>query len=91
VPDDDDEVVKRRQEVTNQIAPLVEQHPDVEVELAVHRLDPMHTLATASHRADLLVLSSRGRGGFHGLAVGSTTHKLLHLAGCPMAVGRART
>jgi len=45
-----------------------------------------HTLATASHRADLLVVGSRGRGGFHGLAVGSKTHKLLHMAGCPTAV-----
>ncbi len=91
LPEDDDEVAKRRQEVENQIAPFIEQYPDVDVELAVHRLDPVHTLATASHRADLLVLGSRGRGGFHGLAVGSMTHKLLHLAGCPLAVVRART
>lgn len=91
LPEDDEEVAKRRQEVEDQVAPLREQYPDVEVELDVHRLGPLHTLATASHRADLLVVGSRGRGGFHGLAVGSTTHKLLHMAGCPMAVVKART
>lgn len=91
LPEDDDEVAERRQEVVNQIAPLRQRYPEVEVELDVHRYAPLHTLATASHRADLLVVGSRGRGGFHGLAVGSTTHKLLHMAGCPMAVVKART
>jgi nucleotide-binding universal stress UspA family protein len=86
LPEDDEEVAKRRQEVEEQIAPLREEYPDVVVELDVHRVGPLNALATASHRADLLVVGSRGRGGFHGLAVGSTTHKLLHLAGCPMAV-----
>jgi len=86
LPEDNEEVAKRRQEVENQVAPFREQYPDVEVELDVHRLGPLHALATASHRADLLVLGSRGRGGFHGLAVGSKTHKLLHMAGCPTAV-----
>ncbi len=86
LPEDDEDVAKRRQELHNQIAPLCEQWPEVEVQLSVHRVGPIHALATASHRADLLVLGSRGRGGFHGLAVGSTTHKMLHLAGCPTAV-----
>jgi nucleotide-binding universal stress UspA family protein len=91
LPHDDEEVAKRRQQVENQLVPYREQYPDVEVDLAVHRVGPLHALATASHRADLLVLGSRGRGGFHGLAVGSTTHKLLHMSGCPTAVVHART
>jgi len=90
LPEDNQEVVKRGQEVENQIAPLREQYPDVDVELNVHRWGPIRTLSDASHRADMLVLGSRGRGGFHGLAVGSVTHKLLHLAGCPIAVVNAQ-
>ncbi len=90
LPEDNEEVAERRQEVENEIAPLREQYPDVTVVLDVHRVGPLHALATVSHRADLLVVGSRGRGGFHGLAVGSTTHKLLHLAGCPTAVVRGR-
>lgn len=39
----------------------------------------------------VMPLVAPGQGGFHGLAVGSTTHKLLHLAGCPMAVVHAHT
>lgn len=74
----------------NQIAPLRGRHPDVEVVLDVHHLGPLHALVTASHRADLLVVGSWGRGGFHGLALGSTTHKLLYLTGCPTAVVNAR-
>lgn len=90
LPEDDEEVAKRHQEVQNQVAAFRAQYPDVDVELHVHRVGPLRALATASHRADLLVLGSRGRGGFHGLAVGSTTHKLLHMAGCPLAVVHAR-
>lgn len=86
LPQDNEEVAHRRAQVETQIAPFREHYPAVEVDLDVHRVDPLQSLATASHRADLLVVGSRGRGGFHGLAVGSTTHKLLHLAGCPLAV-----
>lgn len=91
LPQDNEEVATRRQEVETQVAPLREQYPHVEVELDVHRVGPLPTLAALSHRADLLVVGSRGRGGFHGLAVGSTSHKLLHLAGCPVAVVNRRT
>lgn len=90
LPPDDDEVARRRQEVEEQVAPFREEHPTVDVRLDVHRLAPLHTLADASHRSDLLVVGSRGRGGFHGLAVGSVTHKMLHLTGCPIAVVRSR-
>lgn len=86
LPEDNEEVAQRRREVADQIAPLREQHPHVQVELDVHRIGPLRALANASHSADLLVVGSRGRGGFHGLAVGSLTHKLLHMVGCPMAV-----
>lgn len=90
LPEDNEEVATRRQVVENQIAPLREQYPDVEVDFDIHQAGSLQALATASHRADLLVVGSRGRGGFHGLAVGSTTHKLLHMTGCPMAVVRVQ-
>ncbi|MEQ6903439.1 universal stress protein [Nocardioides sp. YIM 152588] len=89
LPEDDDEVAARRAEIEAQVAPLLERHPGVKVTLDVHRLDPLETLEIASHHADLLVLGSRGRGGFHGLALGSTTHQMLHFATCPVAVVRS--
>lgn len=88
LPPDDDEVAARRQGVETQIAALRQQHPDVTVEVHVHRRDPVAVLADASHKADLMVVGSRGRGGFHGLAVGSVTHALLHFVGCPTVVIR---
>ncbi|MFY9915286.1 MAG: universal stress protein, partial [Nocardioidaceae bacterium] len=75
LPEDNEEVAIRRQEVEDQLAALRGQHPDVTVEVHVHRLDPVPVLTDATHKADLLVMGSRGRGGFHGLAVGSVTHK----------------
>ncbi|MEP7738863.1 universal stress protein [Nocardioides sp. 31GB23] len=89
LPPDDQEVLRRRESVEAQFTALLEEHPDTEVSLDVHHAEPLTALGEASHRADLLVLGSRGRGGFHGLAVGSTTHRMLHLAGCPVAVTRA--
>jgi len=86
LPPDDASVAKRLEEIEAAMAPLREHYPDVLVDVEVHHLDPVPTLADASHRADLLVLGSRGRGGFHGLAVGSVTHRLLRFAGCPVAI-----
>ncbi|MFJ7179490.1 universal stress protein [Streptomyces massasporeus] len=37
-----------------------------------------------------LVLGSRGRGGFHGLALGSVRHQLLRFSACPVAIVRPR-
>lgn len=86
LPEDNEQVAIMRQQVEDQIAPLREQYPDVTVEVHVHRLDPVPVLTDASHKADLMVMGSRGRGGFHGLAVGSVTHKLLHFVGCPLVI-----
>ena len=86
LPADDAEVETSRTQVETQIEPFRAEYPEVDVELDVHRVDPLQSLVSASHRADMLFVGSRGRGGFHGLAVGSTTHKLLHVVGCPMAV-----
>lgn len=49
---------------------------------------PAHVLKAAAERASLLVVGSRGHGGFAGLLLGSVSHQVIHVAPCPVAVVR---
>ncbi|WIX83724.1 universal stress protein [Amycolatopsis carbonis] len=63
-----------------------ERYPDVDVEPVVERDLPGDKLLERSAEAALVVVGSRGRGGFTGMVLGSTTHALLHRADCPVMV-----
>ena len=47
---------------------------------------PAHALAEAAERekADVIVVGTRGHGQIAGMFVGSVTHRLLHIAPCPV-------
>jgi nucleotide-binding universal stress UspA family protein len=54
----------------------------------IHGLDPGEALARESDGAGLIVLGSRGHGGFLGLRLGSTVDDLIRHANAPVAVAR---
>ena len=66
-----------------------DQYPDVELRRHLVRGHPVGTLVEESRGAEMLVIGSRGRGGFKGLLLGSVSRRLLHGASCPVAVVRS--
>jgi nucleotide-binding universal stress UspA family protein len=63
-------------------------YPDVAVEQLVVDERPIPMLLELGQRAGLLVVGSRGRGGFTGMLLGSTSQALIYHAPCPVAVVR---
>lgn len=68
------------------LAGLRERYPDVEVGHEVLTGDTGYLLGTAARHARCLVVGSRGRGGFRGMLLGSTTRSLVHSTYCPLLV-----
>jgi nucleotide-binding universal stress UspA family protein len=58
------------------------------VETAVIEGPPAQVLVDMSADADLLVVGSRGRGGFSELLLGSVSQQCVHHARCPVTVVR---
>jgi nucleotide-binding universal stress UspA family protein len=65
-----------------------DKYPGVRVTIRLVPGGAGHALVTASHDSQLMVVGSRGRGGFAGLLLGSVSQQLLHHAHCPVAVVR---
>ncbi|MFC7331096.1 universal stress protein [Marinactinospora rubrisoli] len=75
-----------RRELSESLAGLRARRPEVRAESAVIAGHPAHVLTTRSRTADLVVVGSRGRGGFAGMLLGSVSQTLLTHAACPVAV-----
>ena len=73
------------------VAGLAEKYPDVHVEQRLRQGRPAKALADATRGAALVVVGSRGHGGFASLMLGSTSRALLHHAYCPVLVVKPGT
>ncbi len=67
---------------------LVPKDPAVDVRTRVDEGDPAKVLIEQSKEADLVVVGSRGHGGFVGMLLGSVSQHLVAHAQCPVVVVR---
>ncbi len=63
-------------------------HPEVAVEVVVRRGGAAQVLAEEASGSSLLVIGSRGRGGFSGMLLGSVAHKVIETVERPVMVVR---
>ena len=67
---------------------IQERFPDLEVTSEVVEDSPGLAIARAGEGAGLVVVGSRGRGGFAGMLLGSVSHTVIHHATSPVMVVR---
>lgn len=77
-----------RDATERQVDPYRAQYPDLQIDVEVPTGLPEKALLHASEGASLLVVGSRGRGGFAGLLLGSTSKAVLRDAHCPVVILR---
>jgi nucleotide-binding universal stress UspA family protein len=70
------------------VADLDGQTAEVDVRTSAEEGHPAEVLIERSKDADLLVVGSRGHGGFAGMLLGSVSHHLVAHASCPVVVLR---
>ncbi len=74
--------------LSERLAGWQEQYPDVQVSRSVVQAQPARQLAQRSEEAQLVVVGSRGRGGFAGMLVGSVGETVAQMARVPVIVAR---
>ncbi len=72
--------------VEAQVTDVLGDHPGIEVLTEVREGPSAQAVLDAAADADLLVVGSRGRGGFAGLLLGSVSSQIVHHARCPVVV-----
>lgn len=77
---------RAEQLVAEELHAVLGDDPRVEVRREVLESDAAEALVEASRGADLLVVGSRGRGGFSGLLLGSVGQHVAHHAHCPVVI-----
>ena len=84
--DDEGVMASFKDDLEVRIKPLEEAHPDLKINKQIVPGPAVGALTKASYDHDVVVVGSRGRGGFTGLLLGSTSQGLLQHAVCPVYV-----
>ena len=84
--DPEDLAVAERTAVTEALKPWRDRYPQVAVTVDVVAGGAARELLSVSRTCQLVVVGSRGRGGFRGLLLGSVSQQLLHHADVPVIV-----
>ena len=82
--------VQAEEVLAERLAGWGEKYPDVPVQRLVARGLAGHALLDQAATAQLVVVGSRGHGEIAGLLLDSVGNALVHKAGCPVAIVRAR-
>ncbi|MFG2741664.1 universal stress protein [Streptomyces chartreusis] len=82
---------RARQELEDAVEGVLGSRPPVEGRTVVRYGTPVSVLLDAAREASLLVVGSRGLGGFAGLLLGSVAQHCAQHAACPVVVFREGT
>lgn len=77
-----------RKALEESVAGWRERYPQVQAETLLADGNPVHVLVDVSRNAQLVVVGTRGHGGFGGTLLGSVGLELLHHADCPVLIAR---
>jgi nucleotide-binding universal stress UspA family protein len=77
--------------VERELSELGDEAAGVDIERILVEGAAAPALIEAAEGSDLLVVGSRGHGGFSGLLLGSVSQQCSHHAPCPLVIVRART
>lgn len=94
LPGDDDKVTEIRKAAESAVAAIAEKlgdnRPDSVTVTAINGF-PVQALVDAAKGCELLVVGTRGGGGFASLRLGSVSSQVVHHASCPVVVVPAGT
>ena len=85
-PDAAAEAEHRAEEVLTRAVETIGREPGVEIEAVAAPGHPPAVLVEHSEGATLLVVGTRGRGGFASLVLGSVSQAVAHRGLCPLAI-----
>ena len=82
-----EQIQEMQKEVVDSVLDSLDSKSDIpEIECKLIKGRPANALISAAESVDMLVVGSRGRGGFKGLLLGSVSHQIVQHSKCPVVI-----